>query len=80
MEAGWIVSIVLGVVIAVILVAIVVWVFMRREQHKEDNFMDKDSSETIKEHESHSLSKKANDRWDALLKSWEEESKSKRIK
>lgn len=80
MEAGWIVSIVLGVIIAIIIVVIVVWVFMRRKQHKEDNFMGADSSETVTQHESHSISKETNDRWDALLKEWEKESKQKTSK
>jgi len=73
METGWVVSIVLGVVIVVLVVVVVVWVMLRRQGRKEEQFRPADSSETVAEHEAHSVSAHVNKRWDALLKSWEEE-------
>lgn len=73
METGWVVSIVLGVALLVVIVAVVIWVVMRRRAFKEENANPSDSSETIQEHESHSVSTAANDRWNALLQSWEKE-------
>ena len=73
METGWIVSIVLGVVILVLILVIVIWVVMRRQAQTEDSMSPVTENETADEHNSHSLSKHVNDRWDRLLKSWESE-------
>lgn len=78
LDPGWITSIVLGAIIVVMIVAIVVWVFMRRKGNIENVTADHDN-ETVEEHEDHSISKHVNDRWDALMKSWEEENHYKRV-
>lgn len=73
MDTGWVVSIVLGVVLAVVVVAIVIWVVLRRSGRQEVLLEPPTPNETVSEHEAHSLSQHTNDRWDALLRSWEEE-------
>lgn len=77
METGWVVSIVLGVVLALVVVAVVIWVVMRRSGRQDVLLEPPIQHETISEHEAHSLSQRTNDRWDALLRSWEEENQYK---
>ena len=73
METGWVVSIVLGVVLGVLVIAVVIWVVLRRQGRSEALHQPLRENETLSEHDAHSLSKHVNDRWDALLRSWEEE-------
>lgn len=77
METGWVVAIVLGVVLVVVVLVVVLWVFLRRQGRKEALLEPPTENETVSEHEAHSLSKHANDRWDALLRSWENETQYK---
>lgn len=73
METGWAVAVALGVVLAVVVLVVVIWVVVRRSGRQVDLTQPPFEPETVTEHESHSLSSRVNDRWDALLRSWEQD-------